>query len=88
MEGTTVGARTIEDRIAMIDAKIEKKQAEIAALEAQKYKLQHPVSMRAVMDGCAYECNPSIYILFYCHSISKISCVEIFLPSVIIIVCS
>lgn len=49
MEGTTVGARTIEDRIAMIDAKIEKKQAEIAALEAQKYKLQHPVSMRAVM---------------------------------------
>ena len=48
-EGTTVGARTIEDRIAMIDAKIEKKQGEIAALEAQKYKLQHPVSMRAVM---------------------------------------
>ncbi len=44
-----MGARTIEDRIAMIDAKIEKKQGEIAALEAQKYKLQHPVSMRAVM---------------------------------------
>lgn len=44
-----MGARTIEDRIAMIDAKIEKKQGEIAVLEAQKYKLQHPVSMRAVM---------------------------------------
>ena len=44
-----MGARTIEDRIAMIDAKIEIKQGEIAALEAQKYKLQHPVSMRAVM---------------------------------------
>ena len=37
-------------RIALIDAKISKKQDEIKALEAQKQKLLHPVTMRSVME--------------------------------------
>ena len=39
-----------EERIALIDAKISKKQDEIKALEAQKQKLLHPVTMRSVME--------------------------------------
>lgn len=45
-----MAARTIEQRIALIDAKISKKQDEIKALEAQKQKLLHPVTMRSVME--------------------------------------
>lgn len=41
--------RTKEERIAFIDEKIAKKQAEIETLEAQKQKLLHPVSMRALL---------------------------------------
>jgi len=41
--------RTVDERIAILDEKIAKKQAEIAELEAQKEKLLHPVSMRAVL---------------------------------------
>lgn len=41
--------RTNEERIALIDEKIAKKQAEISALEAQKEKILHPVTMKAVM---------------------------------------
>lgn len=48
--------KTVEDRIALIDQKIKKKQAEItkkqeeiAELESQKNKLLHPVNMRTVM---------------------------------------
>ena len=44
-----MAAKTVEERVALIDQKIEKKQAEIAALEEQKQKLLHPVTMRAVM---------------------------------------
>ena len=44
-----MAAKTVEERIQSIDAKIEKKRAEIEALEAQKQKLLHPVTMRAVM---------------------------------------
>lgn len=44
------GRRTVEERIALIDAKIAKKKEEIAALEAQKHKLQNPVTMKSVMD--------------------------------------
>ena len=44
-----MAAKTTEERIAMIDAKIAKKQEEIDALEAQKQKLLHPVNMRTVM---------------------------------------
>lgn len=42
-------AKTKEERIAFIDQKIAKKQEEIANLEAQKQKLLHPISMRAVL---------------------------------------
>ena len=44
-----MAARSTEERIALIDAKISKKQDEIKALEAQKQKLLHPVTMRSVM---------------------------------------
>ena len=45
-----MAARSTEERIALIDAKISKKQEEIKTLEAQKQKLLHPVTMRAVME--------------------------------------
>lgn len=41
--------KTVEERIAAIDAKIENRKAEIEALEAQKQKLLHPVNMKTVM---------------------------------------
>ena len=45
-----MAARSTEERIALIDAKISKKQEEIKTLEAQKQKLHHPVTMRTVME--------------------------------------
>ena len=45
-----MAARSTEERIALIDAKISKKQDEIKALEAQKQKLLHPGTMRSVME--------------------------------------
>ena len=45
-----MAARSTEERIALIDAKISKKQDEIKALEAQKQKLLHLVTMRSVME--------------------------------------
>ena len=44
-----MAAKTVEERIQSIDAKIEKKRAEIEALEAQKQKLLLAVTMRSVM---------------------------------------
>ena len=44
-----MAAKTTEERIAVIDAKIAKKQEEISVLEAQKQKLLHPVNMRTVL---------------------------------------
>lgn len=44
-----MAAKTIEERIALIDAKIEKKKSEIESLEAQKNKLLHPVNMKTIM---------------------------------------
>ena len=41
--------KTVEERVALIDQRIEKKKVEIAALEAQKNKLLHPVTMKTVM---------------------------------------
>lgn len=41
--------KTIEERIAVFDAKIAKKKAEIATLESQKYALEHPVSIKDVI---------------------------------------
>ena len=43
------GRKTVEERVAIIDGKISKKQAEIEALEAQKKKLQHPVTLKSVI---------------------------------------
>ena len=45
-----MAARSTEEPIALIDAKISKKQDEIGVLEAQKQKLLHPVTMRSVME--------------------------------------
>ena len=45
-----MAARSTEERIALIDAKISKKQEEIKTLEAQKQKLLHQVTMRTVME--------------------------------------
>ena len=42
-------AKTKEERIELIEQKIAKKKEEIANLEAQKQKLLHPVTMRAVL---------------------------------------
>lgn len=44
-----MAAKTVEERIAVIDAKIEKKKSEIETLEAQKQKLLHPVNMKTIM---------------------------------------
>lgn len=41
--------KTVEERVAILDAKIEKKQEEINNLEAQKQKLLHPINMKTVM---------------------------------------
>jgi len=50
MEVTSMpGRKTAAERIKLIDEKIAKKQAELDALEAQKEKLLHPVTMRTVM---------------------------------------
>ena len=43
--------RPLEERVAELDRKIEKKKAELAALEAKKQKLLHPNSMRSVMNA-------------------------------------
>lgn len=45
-----MATRSIEERIALIDAKISKKQEEIKALEAQKQKILHPITMKTVME--------------------------------------
>ena len=44
-----MAARTVEERIALIDQKIEKKKSEIETLEATKQKLLHPVNIKSVM---------------------------------------
>lgn len=44
-----MAAITTEERIAKIEEKIVKKKAEITALEEQKEKLLHPVTMRSVI---------------------------------------
>lgn len=50
MEVLTMRARkTVDERIALLDQKIEKKKAELDALEAQKQKLLHPINMKTVM---------------------------------------
>ena len=51
-----MAARTVEERIAIIDEKISKKKAEIKALETQKQKLLHPVTMKTVMEKAKSSC--------------------------------
>ena len=46
-----MAGKTAEERIAAIDEKIAKKQAEIEALETQKQKLLHPVNMKTVPES-------------------------------------
>jgi len=41
--------KTVDEKVKLIDEKIKKKQAEIAALEAEKHALLHPVTMKSVM---------------------------------------
>ena len=41
--------KTVEERVAILDAKIAKKQEEINNLEAQRQKLLHPINMKTVM---------------------------------------
>ena len=41
--------KSVEEKVAVIDQKIAKKQEEINAIEAQKQKLLHPVNMKTVM---------------------------------------
>lgn len=45
-----MAGKSLEERIVLIDSKIEKKKAEIAELEKKKYQLLHPVTMKDVMD--------------------------------------
>lgn len=41
--------KSVDERVALIDAKIAKKKEELASLEAQKEKLLRPINMRTVM---------------------------------------
>lgn len=41
--------KTVEERVAILDTKIAKKQEEINNLEAQRQKLLHPINMKTVM---------------------------------------
>ncbi len=41
--------KTVEERIALIDEKIERKQKEIETLEAKKYTLLHPATIKTVI---------------------------------------
>lgn len=45
-----MAGKSIEERIALIDAKIAKKKDELAELEAKKQELLHPVTMKNVLD--------------------------------------
>ena len=54
-----MAARTVEERIAIIDEKISKKKADIKALETQKQK---PLAslQRKSQKNSALKCNPKI----------------------------
>lgn len=43
-----MAAKTAAERITLIDNKIAKKREEIEALEAQKQKILHPVTLKTV----------------------------------------
>ncbi len=41
--------RSLEERLARIDARIEKKKAEIAELEEERSRLLHPLQVRQIV---------------------------------------
>lgn len=41
--------KTVDERVSVIDQKIQKKRDEIKLLEAQRQRLLHPINMRSVM---------------------------------------
>lgn len=43
------GRKTNEERVVLIDQKIQKKREEIEALEDQKNRLLHPINMRTII---------------------------------------
>lgn len=42
--------KTVEEKIALIDAKIQKKKAELEALESQKRRLEHPITPKILVE--------------------------------------
>lgn len=42
--------KTVEEKIALIDAKIQKKKAELEALESQKHRLEHPITPKILAE--------------------------------------
>ena len=57
-----MAAKSMEERVALIDQKIAKKKAEIEALEATKQKILHPVNMKTVI-AAAKEANAYNFIM-------------------------
>ena len=45
-----MAGRKRDERIALIDEKIEKKHQEILELEAKKQKLLHPITVRSIIE--------------------------------------
>ena len=45
-----MAGKSLEERVALIDAKIAKKKEELAALEAKRQELLHPVTMKEVLN--------------------------------------
>ena len=41
--------KSVEEKVAILDKKIEKKRGEIEALEAQKKKLLHPITIKSII---------------------------------------
>lgn len=41
--------KSVEERVAEIDAKIEKKKAELAALEEKKSRIQNPITAQMII---------------------------------------
>lgn len=45
-----MAGKSLEERVSLIDAKIAKKKEELAALEAKRQELLHPVTMKEVLN--------------------------------------
>lgn len=42
--------KTVEEKVALIDVKIEQKKAEIQALEEKKHRILHPLTAKTIME--------------------------------------